>query len=311
MRLLTYPVIFCAVLAIFFAATPAGAREVREIVHNGIVRTYLIQKPTPNKRQAFPLVILLHGGTQSAKKVWRQTSLPEKALAEKFILVAPDAIDGTWNDGREALYGGTGIRNDIDDVGFISKLIDEIAAKDGADLRRVYVTGASNGGMMSFRLACELAGKLAGVAPFIATMRPDARTSCKPRRTIPMMITISTSDPFVSWDGAPIVKNGETKAEKRLSAPDTVSFWTENNRCREAPKVSILPDINNEDGTRVRVHHYTNCAADVLFYTVVGGGHTWPGSKDSRLINAVFGNTTFDLDAGTAIWSFFRDKKLP
>ena len=295
------PVACLALVAVSFVASPAAAQQKREIEHDGVARSYLV---APAGKRNAPIVILLHGGTQNARNVWNQTTLPRLARSEGFTLVAPDALDGAWNDGRTTYISGKDpTRND--DAGFILKVVEAVIASEGGNAARVFVTGASNGGYMSYRLACEHAGRFAGAAPVIAGLRPSPASWCRPARPIPMLAINGTEDRLMTYDGSlSTLARGE--AVPHVSAPAAAAFWASNNRCsgsrQETPAAKGL-----EEATSVVITQYTGCAAATLLYTIVGGGHTWPnGPQPGPVIARFLGPTTRQIDAGQTIWSFFK-----
>jgi polyhydroxybutyrate depolymerase len=301
--------ISCVILVALGVAANATAREERWILHDGIERSYLIETPDLVESSRPPLVILLHGGTQSASRVWRQTILPELARTHGFILAAPNAVDAHWNDHRTVLFG-TNSPSDADDVGFIATLIDDIVANDGADPSRVYVTGASNGGFMSFRVACELTERVAAVGAVIASMPIGPDTYCRPSVPIPIIMIAGTIDPYIPFDGGVVTVRGRN-SEPTLAVPDVARFWARNNGCSLTPTVEDLFDRTSRDRSTVQQWAFDACSsnAPVLLYVVNGGGHMWPTAgalpTGARLAATVLGPVNRDIDASMALWNFF------
>jgi len=150
---------------------------------DGIDRTYLVHLPTAyDEAGNFPLVIAMHGGFGNAHNLQNQSQLSVTADDENFIVVYPEGVQGgvfdirTWNAGRCCGFAST---SDVDDVGFINALIDTLLANYSIDMNRVYATGMSNGGFMSYRLACEISDRIAAIAPVAASMSADV---CDPIR---------------------------------------------------------------------------------------------------------------------------------
>jgi polyhydroxybutyrate depolymerase len=135
-----------------------------------------------------PLVIVYHGGGGDASKIAAQTGFNDVADRNGFAVVYPNAIDH-WNDGRDSTAGFG------DDTRFTSELINELATRDGIDRARVYATGASNGGMMTLRTACERANEIAAFAVVAASFPDTYMSRCKPARSVPIMIIHGTQDP--------------------------------------------------------------------------------------------------------------------
>jgi polyhydroxybutyrate depolymerase len=220
---------------------------------------------------------------------------------EGFIVAYPDGVDKQWNDGREIFAAAN-----IDDVGFLSTLIDHIARRYNIDPGRVYATGISNGGLMSFRLACDLSEKVTAVAAVTAALSDDLLRHCSPSQPVSVLLINGTQDPLVPWGGGQI-KVGRQERGTVISTPDSIQFWVTQNHCWGPPNVSWEPDVNLKDGTRVRREAYEGCrdGTEVVLYAVEGGGHTWPGGQQ-YLPKSLIGRTSRDIDANELIWHFFE-----
>ncbi len=282
-------------------AEPTGqARDIHgSMMHDGVERTYLLHLPPAyDGEDALPMVFVFHGGGGEGEGMARVTHMSDVADERGFIAVYPDGIDKNWNDGRPEINPG------IDDVGFISALINKLKSEYGIDAGRIYSTGISNGGMFSFRLACELSDKIAAIAPVAALMGETLSQTCSPPRPVPVMLVMGTDDPLVPWEGGKI--GGERIDRGRaLSEPATVSFWVDLNGCSDTPVVTYLPDEAPADGTKVRREIYAGGrdGTEVVVLAVEGGGHTWPGGEQ-YLRERVIGKTSRDFNAGEAIWDF-------
>lgn len=170
------------------------------------------------------------------------------------------------------------------------------------DPERIYVTGASNGGMMTQRLACEATGAFAAAAAVISSM--PAALDCRPSRPFPMLFINGTDDPLMPYQGGQVHFYRRQLGEV-LSTPETVAFWAANNGCNPTPE-SVLLDLDPDDGTWIALDSYSGCqaGAQVLLYTVNGGGHTWPGGSQ-YLPEFVVGKVSNDMESNQAIWGFF------
>ncbi|MBI4355086.1 MAG: phospholipase [Candidatus Omnitrophica bacterium] len=290
---------------------PAGA-PAQSIEIDGRSRTYLLHLPPQRLRnRPLPLVIALHGGHGSGQRMVELTQQGLNVLADRegFIAVYPDGVDKHWNDGRAFAQYRTQ-REGVDDVGFIRALIDRLVQQYGADPRRVYVTGMSNGALMSNRLACELADKIAAAAPVCGALATNLLATCHPTRPISMAIFNGTQDPLVPWDAEEVYAHLGLRRQplgKRLTVPDTVAHWVRHNGCPSRPVVTQEPDRDPADGTRVRKETYGPCrgGTEVIVYAVEGGGHTWAGGWQ-YLGERHIGKTSQDLDANEVIWEFFK-----
>lgn len=284
--------------------------EVLEI--DGVERTYHIHFP-PNfsETDAAPLVLALHGGGGQGLKFDQGTAgtLIPAAEARGMVLVFPEGIDKQWCDGRtEHLNEGRDC-SAIDDVAFIAAIIEQMEQVYGIDPRRVYVTGISNGGFMSVRLALELTDKLAAVAPVTAQLSV-ALAEQTPPLPISIMIMNGTDDPIVPFDGGEVqlFEFGRGRGEI-LSTLDTVERFRRYNDCEAVPALVKLPDSEPDDGTAVQIESYTNCADDteVILVRVVGGGHTWPGGQP-YLSPKIVGVVSQEINASEMILDFFLEQ---
>jgi polyhydroxybutyrate depolymerase len=145
--------------SLFFLFSCIGFSQTYSFTHNSIVRSYIVHLPTGYVASTqYPLVINMHGYTSTAAQQQAYSQMDVVADTGKFIVVYPDGVNNAWN-------AGFGTNPTIDDVGFLSTLIDTMKAKFSVDALKVYSCGLSNGGFMSFRLACELENKIAAIAP--------------------------------------------------------------------------------------------------------------------------------------------------
>ena len=241
-----------------------------------------------------------------------QTTLPNLAHNAPFILVAPDGVGGHWNDGRSVLVGNREPSH-ADDVGFILAIIDQLKAQELIDPYRVYITGASNGGEMTMRLACEKPERFAAASVVIATM-PQGLTEHCPGRPVPIQFILGTKDPMMPWNGGNEAR--DQKTDLMLSGTDTVTWWAQHNRCDLSAVSGNIPDADSEDGSTVTKIEYSHCENPVIFYKINGGGHTWPRAEKSGnrvirlLVKHIFGQTNHDIDSGEVIWDFFKIRPL-
>jgi polyhydroxybutyrate depolymerase len=291
--------------------------------HSGIQQNSNIEKQSTIK---FPLVILLHGGTQSMDKLFNKYSGASKQwplLAEqkKFVLIVPNGTNPktlkgsgnkqNWNDCRHTKPGE---RNHVsaNDVDFISQLIDWSVANLSVNPSEVFVTGASNGGLMTFRIAQEIPKKITAAAAFIANM--PLHSECKPpQEPIPMLIMNSTDDPFMPWLGGEIKSHGGSV----LSARETYDFWTTLNRSNQKTVENIVfADSNGKDHSTVTGKCFTSSAlkhqqsAKTCVYTIVGGGHVAPSVQHDTpkwMQKRILGWQNKDIESADVAWRFFTE----
>lgn len=251
----------------------------------GLDRTYTLYVPssyTPGDH--LPLLFALHGLTQTGNIMMQFTDFNTYADQDDFIVVYPDGVSNSWNVG----FSGGSTAND---VGFLSALIDTLHVQYGIDLNRVYSTGFSNGGFMSYRLACELTDRIAAIASVSGTMTDAAWGSCQPSRDMPVMHIHGTSDFVVMYNGG----FGNT------SVDEVLGLWRGFSNCPDTAVVTDLPDLVQE-GSTVTTYTWAPCddSVEVILYKVINGGHTWPGSVGTTGI----GITNRDIIASDEIWKF-------
>jgi polyhydroxybutyrate depolymerase len=275
------------------------------ITVDGLERTYIVHTPKHyTGSDILPLVIVLHGGGGKGKGMVKLSGFNDVSDKHNFIAVYPDGIKKQWNDGRPAIKKSVNDK-EVNDVLFISMLIDTLIKRFNIDSNRVYVTGISNGGFMTFRLACELSSKIAAFAPVAASMTPFLLALCKTCLPAPVMLIFGDEDPLVPFEGGQIFgKRGEV-----VSVEKCVKFWCERDSCSFDPDVSIIDSV--DDDTRAVKNTYAdkNGNKPFIFWFIEGGGHTWPGGFQ-YLPKFIIGRTTQEINASEEIWKFFKDKSL-
>jgi polyhydroxybutyrate depolymerase len=281
------------------------------ILIDGLRRTYILHIPSSGFDHQLPVVFVLHGGGGNGGKMIKLTYGGFDRLADKkgFIVVYPDGFEKNWNDGRsmsEVNYET--FKNNTDDVGFISALIDELIKKYKADMKRVFVTGISNGAMISYRLGCELSGKIAAIAPVAGSIPENFVKKCKPSNPVSVLAINGDEDPLMPYNGGEVTGPfGKRKFGRVLSVHESVMFWVKNNGCSADPIITDVQDNNPDDGTRVQKQQFINGRnnSEVILYTIKNGGHTWPGGYQ-YLGEWIVGRTCRDMNAAEVIWEFFE-----
>ncbi|MFT4022814.1 MAG: hypothetical protein QM664_03395, partial [Flavihumibacter sp.] len=183
-------------------------------------------------------------------------------------------------------------------VQFISRLIDHLLANDSIDPKKVYATGHSNGGMMSYRLACELSGKIAAIAPNATTMVMSS--ACNPVRPVPVLHLHSKLDENVPYTGG--YGNGISGAY--FPPLDSVfAVWSANNACGSAPQI-----VHSDN--RYTLREWTACGenASIQYYLTEDGGHAWPGGLPG---SAGADQPSTAINANDLLWDFFRQHPMP
>ncbi len=271
------------------------------ILHQGRERYFTTHFPAGlKKRSGLPAVIVLHGGGGTPQSVARLTRFNQLADRENFIVVYPQAINRHWNDGR-AVAEFRSHQEGVDDVGFINSLIDTLITKFGVDSSRVYAAGISNGGMMCQRLGREIPHRFAAIATVAAAM-PENLASCPATGTpVPILMIHGTADRVVPFHGGVVALS--RPRGRVLGVEQTLAFWVNWNRCAPLPADTWLTEPGGSLPVKLTVYKNHRNGVRVVLYTVVNGGHTWPGGRRRPV---VFGKKTDAINATAIIWEFFQ-----
>ncbi len=259
---------------------------------DGLMRTYNVYLPADYQPgNSLPLILALHGYTQTGQSMMTFSGFNQVADTAGFVVVYPDGIGNAWNVG---FSGGS----TADDVGFLLALTDTLHQRYNIDYSRVYATVFSNGGFMSYRLACETPDRIAAIAPVAGTMTVESAASCAPGLSVPVLHIHGTSDFVVSYNGG----------FGNLSVDQVINLWNGFNQCPVQPTIVNLPDIVAE-GSTVQRYTWSPCSDDsrVVLLKVINGGHTWPGSVGVTGI----GITNRDINASSEIWNFVKQFSRP
>jgi polyhydroxybutyrate depolymerase len=292
---------FCGFLLFISNTSFAQTTIVDSFLHGGIYRSYRIYVPAINDgSKNVPLIVNMHGLGSNALEQESYGDFRPIADTANFILVHPNGANVVlttkgWNT-FNAIGSGT---NDVD---FISKLIDTIAKKYKIDLNRVYATGMSNGGFMSYELACFLSSKIAAIASVTGSMTEERRTSCNATHPTPLMEIHGTSDNVVGYDGT----NYLSIIPAFTHIDSLMKYWFTFNGCTSLATKTILPNVSTADGCTAE-HYVWNggkLGSTVEHYKIIGGGHTWPGASITT------GVTNQDFNASKEIWRFFSQYQL-
>lgn len=296
-------------LVLFFASMPVFAKDSGmhdETVNvNGKTREYIIHLPAGYTNQKkYPVVLSFHGGGGNAKNHAYFTEGNKYADKYGYIIVYPQGTPAgllpamkTWNSGYNCC--GKAHKINSDDTSFTEAIIEDISKKYSVDQKRIYATGMSNGGMMSYKLACQLSDKIAAIAPVAGTLNLH---SCNPTRPVPVLHFHGTEDKNCRFEGGVGVKS-ICRANFK-SVPYSIEMMKNANMCTDHKEITY----QSGDATCMR---YTGCkdVADVVLCKIKGMGHVWPGGK-GRLRKGLLGNNTRDINANDFMWDFFKDKSL-
>ncbi len=279
-------------------ASSAQSLDGRLVTADGRARTYHLHVPGGLSEQAVPLVIALHGGTGSGDQFRRNSGLDELADEHGFVVVYPDGVGvgrtdalRTWNGGYCC---GQAARDDVDDVSFVRELIDAIAAHYPIDPQRVFAVGHSNGGIMAYRLACELSDRIAAVALQAGSLGVD---DCAPEHPVSLLHLHGTADTNHPIDGG----RGSTSISgvDFHSARTSVRDFAAADGCPATP--TFTADPSNPDLT---ISTWTPCGggSEVRFVEVAGAEHAWMGHTSGA--PRLTGEWYADLDASVMVVEF-------
>lgn len=310
------------VLLAWVASVPVQAGQWKEesLAVGGVERWYRLYTPEGLPPRA-PLVLSLHGGTGSMYTIDKGPTHGWVRLADQhgFALLVPNGSNMKTGDTRGRQQFWNDVRADpsesqtqADDLAFMAALLDKVVAQVGADAQRVYVTGNSNGGLMTYRLLMEMPQRFAAAAAFIAHLPVDSTRVHEPRQPVPLLLWSGTEDKLMKYQG------GEIPPHKGLmrSAQDNLAWWLRANRVQtEGVQARLLPDLDPHDGCRVWHKLYSAApgahGAPVSFYLGQGGGHAMPsqhdyGSEGGVFYKALVGKTCKDVDGADVAWEFMQ-----
>ena len=274
---------------------PAGSHEL-QLRHDGRERGFIVHVPKAYRaNRPAPLVLALHGGGGSMEVMAqdRLYGLVSQSEASGWIVVFPNGFSrlggklATWNAG---ICCGAARERGSDDVGFLRAVVAEVQRRVAIDPQRIFATGMSNGGMMSYRLACEASDIFRAIAAVAGT---DGTTDCRPGRPVPVFHLHAKDDDRVLFNGGS-GSASDTHANF-VSVPATVDKWARLNAC-SGPTQTVL----QRPGVTCEVRSGCAGGAEVRLCVTDSGGHSWPGGR-----KALGGQGSTALDATAEIWAFF------
>jgi len=293
----------------------AGIQSVR-LKHDGRLRMYRLHiPPAVHEGRPLPLLLAFHGGGGNARQFEASSGLPQLARREGFLLVFPDGTGPlslhTWNGGGCC---GSAASGEVDDVGFVGALLDDLARRTPMDPTRVYVTGHSNGGMMSYRLAMELGHRIAAAAPVGGAMMVE---EFRPVRPVPLLHIHSVDDPRALYRGGkgPSFPGTGVVVDHR-PVEEGLARWRAANGCPAQPRIGEV--VRGRPGSQGAGHTATllrwePCSSDapVEHWRLTGAGHSWPGATGRGFREGVTGPRTDVILASVEVWSFLSRFRLP
>lgn len=264
-------------------ATPTSGRKT--VTANGRQREYIVHVPSNYAGAPTAVVFNFHGWNSNAAAQQTRSRMDATADREGFVVVYPQGISDSFNAGGSCC--GPAKDQDIDEAEFVRAMLDDLEREFCVDRTRVYSTGMSNGGFLSYRFACEQT-LFAAIAPVAAIVSVP---TCTPSRAVPVLHFHGSADLLVPVDGRP------TWSPPVPSLDQTIDGWKQRNGCTGEPTVTF----QNGD---VTCEAWADCNVERCL--VDGGGHTWPGGEPIPL----FGKTTQDISASDYMWQFFSRHSL-
>lgn len=277
-------------LALLTGAAAAG--DVHHLTVDGRERTYRVYRPAGlASDKTVPLVIVLHGGFGTGEQAEKSYGWDAEADRRGFVVAYPDGHRRSWNAG--GLCCGPARRDNFDDVGFLTALIRAMKQSDAIDLRRVYLTGMSNGAAMSYRYACD--GQLPVAA--IGSVAGSFAYACRHPHPVSVMEIHGLDDRNIPFAGG----HGSKAATDVQWLPVQASL----DAFRDAD-VCGAPTLE-EKGVVVTSTAKCEKGREVVLVTVAGAGHQWPGSKRPGMVGLMLGldPPSTALDATDTLWNFF------
>lgn len=278
------------------------------LLHQGVERSFLLvgkeQSQTPR-----PLIVHLHGfkepeamAASSHLNVIRWHQLEARVADAGFLLAGPAAFKGRWNMGRDlpnvALENGT----KVDDVGFILKLVNSLVTSGLADPGRIYLSGISDGAIMTNLILCTAKHPFRAGVSLVGTMFEKHARACRTAKPVPMLILAGTHDDILPYDGF-LFEGGRT-----LSAPEIAEVWRLMHRCTGQTRRQ-LPDLVKRDYTVVTQKDWTGCSSAnaVRFLRVAGGGHRLPSTEKRQLFKWGWTGRNQDIETAEKLLEFIQD----
>jgi polyhydroxybutyrate depolymerase len=279
---------------------PSGTAEIL-LRHRDLDRSYFLHTPGPDASDPAPLVLVLHGRGIPPLMFDRWTGYSALSDKKEFLLAMPVAVGEVWNDGR---YRGPSWKEveAVDDVGFLHGVIDDVRGRHAVNPSAIYVVGMSNGAAMAGRVAWERPGRISALAQISGTAAAAVIVGDGPGVPVPILQMHGTRDRWAPYAGG---RARGLVARLVLWRPGGPSLgvdewarrWVVHNHATQGPMIETL-----EPGISIRHWRGQSPSADVVFYRIDGGGHTWPGARG--WIPPHLGRATPTLNATRISWEF-------
>lgn len=284
------------------ALNTAGTQSSHVLIYQDIERSYTLYTPANfDNVKPVPVVFVLHGGGGNAEIVIKSSDFNKIADEHGVLIVYPNG-SGRFNDSLLTWNGGSccgyAQENNVDDVGFIRAVLEDLKAGISINPKQVYATGMSNGAMMSYRLGCEASDIFAAIAPVAGTLN---FSPCTPSETISVMHFHGTDDQHVPYEGG--VGPESPVGVDFASVQDSVNFWALFNGCNSQPQTNSLEDVQHQA--------WVGCgnSSSVELYTITGGKHAWPGSAGPGWAGG--DEPSQSISATQLMWDFFAAHPKP
>ncbi|MFY7668120.1 MAG: alpha/beta hydrolase-fold protein [Crocinitomicaceae bacterium] len=279
-------------LSLFTLKTNAQVLE--SISHGGNTRTYMYYKPTAwTPSQQLPLLVVLHGLTQTGGGVMDITQFNQLAEANNFIVCYPNGLNNAWNASMNVTVSSA------DDKGFIETLVQYFHTNFNTNPQKQYLCGFSNGGFMSHKMACESSECFAAIATVSGNMSDTTYANCNPQYNPAVLHIHGTSDAIVPYDGGP---------STGVSVDQTMQKWASFLNCNSTLTSVVMPNPSLTDFSSPERISYSSCTSPLELIKITGGGHQWPGI--STLVGGA-GIINMDFYSPQVIWDFLSIKSCP
>ena len=265
------------------------------LVQRGLDRSFLIYIPDLYESQDIPAPLLfsLHGYTSSAIINMGYTGFQELADQHGFLLIYPQGSILSTTGATHWNVGGWTTGSTTNDVEFIEAIIEWASTNYRVDVNRIYSAGMSNGGSMSYHLACYLGSKVAAIASVTGPMTFDTYRDCIPRGSTPVLHIHGLIDPVVPYLGNSVM----------MPINDGIEYWVQASNCDSQGVETAIIDQDG-DGIGGTYTKYENCtsSANVDLYLLDNLGHQWPVIRPG-LVRA-------DIDAASIVWGFLSNFEI-
>ena len=260
-----------------------------EMTRGGLFREFIkyVPQSVNQNGESAPIVFVLHGYTSYDDWIFNYANFQTQADEHGFILIYPQGSIYQPTQATHWNVGGWTSQSTTDDIDFIDSMIDYLDSNYLVNLNRIYSTGMSNGGFMSYVLACQLSHRIAGIASVTGSMTNETFDECNAKHPTAVMQIHGARDFTVPYEG-----NNNMKP-----IDDVMEYWVNYNACNVMPSEIIIED-NDGDGLGGTLSVYADCMNDVSvqLYYLEGLGHQWPSIEGTRV---------FDIDSASVIWEFF------